>query len=582
MSVLYVILTITLPWLGGLVVWGIGNGRPKAQHWTAIGFSLAAVVAALALPFFTTGDVVLGVPMGERFGVFTFIPDGLGIFLSIIATGVGSLAVIFSKNYMEEEPELGRYYSMVLLFIGAMAGLVLTGSLLALFLFWEITAFCSYTLIAFHNDDPNAVAGGIKALIITQVGGIGLLVGALAINAQLGSYQISDFLARSHELNPTILAFIAFTFLIAAMAKSAQVPLHTWLPDAMEAPTPVSALIHAATMVNAGVYLLIRFYPSLQGVLGWSMSVIIVGFLSALIGGVQACFTHDLKRALAYSTVSQLGYMVYAIGVGAIFASQFHLLNHSVFKALLFLSAGAVIHSLGVRDMREMGGLRIRMPFVFWAFLVGSLALAGIPFANGFFSKELILEVGFVHGPLWIYLGMLVATMLTAFYTVRMLGLVFYGPEAFQKIHLGNQTAMKISLGVLSLGALTTWILAGPFSQMLLTSLPYHSWHHISTVELVAELFSAPATWITLLLIALGAGTWVIWRTRGGKLKEDAPAVEFIQSGLGFEQLNSSIVKLTRGFSAATRLTQTGHLQWNLIGILGALFLSLCLIVLGA
>jgi NADH-quinone oxidoreductase subunit L len=307
-----------------------------------------------------------------------------------------------------------------------------------------------------------------------------------------------------------------------------------------------------------------------------------VGFLSALIGGLQACFTHDLKRALAYSTVSQLGYMVYALGVGAIFASQFHLLNHSVFKALLFLGAGAVIHSLGVRDMREMGGLRKRMPFVFWAFLIGSLALVGIPLTNGFFSKELILEAGFVRGPTWIYLGMLVTTMLTALYTARMLGLVFYGPEVFQKIHLGSQTAIKISLGVLSFGALTTWMVAGPFSQMLLASLPFHSWHDTSTIELVAELISAPATWITLLLIALGAGAWIVWRRRGGKLKEDAPAVEFIQSGLGFEQLNSGIVRLTRGSSAATRLTHTGQLQWNLIGIVGALFLSLCLIIFGA
>ena len=203
-----------------------------------------------------------------------------------------------------------------------------------------------------------------------------------------------------------MLSLIAFGYLAAAAAKSAQVPFQTWLPDAMEAPTPISALIHAATMVNAGVYLLARFYPAFAEVPGWKTAVVAVGLLSALLAAVMALVADDLKRTLAYSTISQLGYMVFGVGVGAIVASQFHLLSHSVFKALLFLGAGAVIHIVGTRDMRQMGGLGRSMPFVRAVFIIGALALAGLPIANGFFSKELVLEEGLAHGPFWAYLGM--------------------------------------------------------------------------------------------------------------------------------------------------------------------------------
>lgn len=582
MPALLIVLTIALPWIGGLLVWWLGGRRSEAQHRTAIGFSLAAAVASIFLLFTTTSEVAFAIPMGALFGDFTFVPDGLGVFMAMIAAVIGCSAVVFSKDYMRGDPELGRYYSLVLLFIGAMAGLVLTGSLLALFLFWEITAFCSYALISFRNDDPKAVYGGIKALIITQIGGVGLLVGALAIFSQLGSYQIEDFLARYDEFEPALLALIGFTFLIAAIAKSAQVPLQTWLPDAMEAPTPVSALIHAATMVNAGVYLLIRFYPSLKGVSGWTDAVIVVGLSSALIGGLHACFTNDLKRALAYSTISQLGFMVYAIGVGAIFAGQFHLLNHSIFKALLFLCAGAVIHALGTRDMRRMGALRGWMPFVFWTFLIGAMALAGIPLANGFFSKELILEHGMRSGPLWAYFGMILATAMTGLYAVRMVGMVFFGQPAGESPKLEMQPAMSTSLGVLSIGVLFSWIIAGAFSRLLLGSLPFHEWHHVSTIEMFIELFQNPITWVTLIIITCSSGGWILWRWRGRRIDESLTMVRFIQTGLGFEGVNRAVVTAAEQLSAAARVTQTGHLQWNLLGIVGAMALILCMILLGA
>jgi len=323
-----IILTICLPWLGALVVWFVGDKRTKLQHSLAAIFSMLAGAAALMLIPYGFDRPTLTLPIGGAFGDFTFSPDGLGVYLAAIATVIGSLAVIFSVDYMRGEAQLGRYYAYVLFFIGAMAGLVLTTNLLLMFVFWEITALCSYALIAFHNDDPKAVAGGIKALIMTQFGGIGLLIGALLLFAYTGSYDINAFIANPHVLPGNVLAVMAFGCLAAAAAKSAQFPFQTWLPDAMEAPTPISALIHAATMVNAGVYLLARFFPAFADVPGWRTTVMVVGMLSAVLAAVMAIAATDLKRVLAYSTVSQLGYMVYAVGAGGIFASQFHLLSH--------------------------------------------------------------------------------------------------------------------------------------------------------------------------------------------------------------------------------------------------------------
>ncbi|MBI2333752.1 MAG: monovalent cation/H+ antiporter subunit A, partial [Chloroflexi bacterium] len=259
MAAILIGLVIGLPWLGAIVLWRTRDETPRLQHTLAVAFSIAAGVASLALIPFASAETVISFPMGRFFGSLTFTADGLAVTLTAIACVIGSLAVVFSVDYMRGEEQLSRYYAFVLLFIGAMTGLLLSGNLLFMFFFWEITALCSYALISFYNDDPKAVAGGIKALIITQVGGVGLLAGALTTYATLGSYQISDLLADAGKMPAGILALVAFGVLAAAAAKSAQFPFHTWLPDAMEAPTPISALIHAATMVNAGVYLLARF-----------------------------------------------------------------------------------------------------------------------------------------------------------------------------------------------------------------------------------------------------------------------------------------------------------------------------------
>ena len=574
-------LVIGLPWLGAFVLWQTRDDVPRLQHTLAVAFSVAAGIASLALIPFASAETAISIPMGRYFGDLTFTADGLAVTLTAIACVVGSLAVVFSVDYMHGEEQLKRYYSFVLLFIGAMTGLLLSGNLLFMFFFWEITALCSYALISFYNDDPKAVAGGIKALIITQVGGVGLLAGALTTYSALGSYQVSDLLAKAGTVPAGLLAVIAFGFLLAAAAKSAQFPFHTWLPDAMEAPTPISALIHAATMVNAGVYLLARFYPAFAHVPGWAMSVLVIGLVSAVISAISALIATDLKRTLAYSTVSQLGYMVYAIGVGGVLASQFHLLSHAVFKALLFLAAGSVIHSVGTRDMRRMGGLGQRMPFVRNVFIVGALALAGVPILNGFWSKELILEIGLEHSPIWAYGLMLLGAGLTAFYTFRMVWLVFFGAER-DHLHVHNAgSAMKIALGILMTGTFVTWLFFGGLNTLLSSTLPFHEIEHESLMELVTATSSAPATWFALLVVALGAGvSWV--RVRGLQLFGRGWLDPLVETSFGFDSLNQIIAKGVNKFAGRLSLTQTGVLSWNVVGILGALLAVLIFLVWSA
>lgn len=577
-----ILLTIGLPWLGALLVWAAGDARPRVQHGLAVVFSVAAGIAALLLIPFATSQVVLSMPIGGAFGDFTFAPDGLGVFLAAVATVIGSLAVIFSVEYMRGEASLGRYYAFVLFFIGAMVGLVLSTNLLLMFFFWEITALTSYALIAFHNDDPKAVAGGVKALIITQFGGLGLLIGALVLFAYTGSYDIQAFIANPSLLPAGALAWMAFGTLAAAAAKSAQFPFQTWLPDAMEAPTPVSALIHAATMVNAGVYLLARFYPAFADVPGWREAVMVTGMLSALMAAIMAAVATDLKRVLAYSTVSQLGYMVYAVGAGGVFASQFHLLSHSVFKALLFLGAGAIIHSTGTRDMRQMGGLGKKMPFVRLVFVIGSLALAGLPIFNGFWSKELILEAGLGQGnPIWLLGVMLLVSGITAFYTYRMVWMVFYG-EARSELHAHDAgPAMKISLSPLAFGTLTTWLLAGSFATLLSETLPAHGISAHSTAEILMEVLTALVTLAAMVLILLGLAAW--WQR--DRLTSVGKALSGLRKAaadsFGFEAVNHAVVNGTQNAAEGLRNSQTGLLNWNVAAMVVAMIVVLAILALG-
>jgi NADH-quinone oxidoreductase subunit L len=582
MTITLVLLTIGLPWVGAFLVWVIGNKHERVQHILAVVFSLAAGGCALSLLPRVSSEPLTVVPIGGVFGDYTFVADGLGVFLSVIATVIGALAVLFSTSYMRGDTQLGRYYAFVLFFIGGMVGLVLTSNLMLMFVFWEITALCSYALIAFHNDDPKAVRGGVKALLITSIGGVGLLAGAVLLYAYTGSFEINSFLADSAKIPVNVLGILAFGFLVAAAAKSAQFPFHTWLPDAMEAPSPISALIHAATMVNAGVYLLARFYPVFKEVPYWREAVMIVGMLSALLAAVMALYSNDLKRVLAYSTVSQLGYMVYAVGAGSVFASQFHLFSHSIFKALLFLAAGAVIHSIGTRDMLQMGGVGKKLPFVRLVFAIGALALVGIPVLNGFWSKEMILEAGLSGGPLWVYIIMVLVAGLTALYTIRCFSMVFLG-EARSDYHAHKvDLPMKAALAPLAAAALVSWLVVGRFSVLLGEhSLPFHAIEALPIKEMIHEVLTLP-TFITLSVIAIGLLLWRI-RTKITGLTDGLKSIRWAaENSFGFEAINDTVVRLTSRIAESLRNTQTGQLSWNVLGIIAAVVILLVYLVLGA
>ena len=584
--------TIGAPWLGALLVWLVGDRRPQAQHLVASLAALSGAAAALLLLrpalWGTTNEAAISLPFGPFIGDVTFVADSLAVFLAVIATSIGSLTVIFSVGYMSGEAQLGRYYALVLAFIGAMCGLVLSGNLLFLFLFWEVTAFCSYALISFYNDDPKAVAAGIKALIITQLGGVGLLIGILVASAWLPDLQVSTLLEQSGSLPGGTLALVAFGFLLAAMAKSAQVPLHIWLPDAMEAPTPVSALIHAATMVNAGVYLLARFYPAFVDVAGWTTLVIVVGLASALLAGLMATTCNDLKRTLAYSTVSQLGFMVTAVGLGAIYESQFYLFSHAIFKALLFLGAGAIIHTVGTRDMRRMGGLWRQMPAVAVPFLIGAAALMGLPFFNGFWSKEILLETALERYPA-VYALLVLCAGITAFYVARMCWLVFFAPAADREAHGHAHPVspfMLVPLALLALGACLAWLLAEPLARWMQATLPFHTVYLLPEWP-VGELISSHtafslSTLIVLTVTGLGVLLWW-WRARSERPTRAGAAVT---GAIGnterfFNDSAQWVSGVTRGSAALLQKTQTGQLNWNVAGLALIAVAMLLLVLLG-
>ncbi len=576
-------LAIFLPWIGALAVLAVGRaGRLRTA--LAIAFAAADGLLCLALIPLAGSVTAFSVSIGGIFGDFSIVADGLGVYLSAIAAVVGCLAVIFSVDYMRGEEGLGRYYALVLFFIGSMVGLVLSSNLLMVVVFWEITAFCSYALISFHSDDPKAVAGGIKALIVTGLGGVGLLGGAFLIYGQLGTFDLPTFLAKASSLRPDLMSWIAFAFLAAAAAKSAQFPFQTWLPDAMEAPTPISALIHAATMVNAGVYLLARVFPACSGVAGWTTTVMAVGAISALLAAIMAIASVDLKRVLAYSTVSQLGFMVFAIGAGGIYQSQFHLFSHSLFKALLFLGAGAVIHTVGTRDMRAMGGLSRKMPLTCAVFVIGALALAGIPPVNGFWSKEMILEAGLSSGMTWAYLIMLATAGLTALYSIRCVWMVFFArPSAEPHAHEAGP-AMKVALIPLAAGTIASWLLAGQFQSLLARTLPLHFAANAElkgTWETAQEVLSSTGTWVAMAVVAAGILAWILWRPRGQRITALEPARRTAEAGLGFESINRGITRAVQWSGERLRVTQSGILNWNVAAIVFAVVVVLAVLAAG-
>src|SRR3989441_8315688 len=411
-----------------------------AAAYLSIVLSAASLVAAVA-----AWRVSAAGGFTER--LFTWIPadagplavvgvlaDGDSTLMLILVALVSFLVQVYSLGYLSDEalPSLGRYYTYQSLFAFSMMGLVLAPNFVQLFICWELVGLCSYLLIGYWYTRPEAARAAVKAFWITKAGDTGMVVGIVLLWYQTGTFDFLQLLqlADTGLIPLEGLGVITFCIYLGAAGKSAQFPFHVWLPDAMEGPTPVSALIHAATMVTAGVYLLVRtdwlfaLTPNVLVMVAW------IGAFTALLAAGLACVQDDIKRVLAYSTVSQLGYMMTAIGAGVASAGFFHLLTHGLFKALLFLGAGAVIHAVGSNDLPRMGGLARRMPQTAIVFIVGTLSLAGIPLFGGFLSKEEILGAVWAGGLTGPFALLMLVAFLTAFYMFRVVFLAFFGTPA--------------------------------------------------------------------------------------------------------------------------------------------------------
>ena len=457
MKTLYPLVPLA-PLAGSIVAGLFGRwvGRRGAHTVTILGV-LVAFLASVAIYFdvkagntFNGPLYVWGTSDGLSFQV-GFLIDPLTVMMMLVVTFVSLMVHIYTIGYMADDPGYTRFFSYISLFTFSMLMLVMANNFLQLFFGWEAVGLVSYLLIGFWYTRPSAIYANLKAFLVNRVGDFGFLLGIGLVAAYAGSLDYTEVFAKAEHLAgltetvtgwPLVTA-ICIALFVGAMGKSAQVPLHVWLPDSMEGPTPISALIHAATMVTAGIFMVARMSPLFELSDTALSFVLIIGATTALFMGFLGIVQNDIKRVVAYSTLSQLGYMTVALGASAYSAAVFHLMTHAFFKALLFLAAGSVIIGMHHdQDMRNMGGLRKYMPITWITALIGSLALIGTPFFSGFYSKDIIIEAvaeANVFGAGYAYFCVLAGVFVTAFYTFRMYFLVFHGTERFGKAHHGHE-----------------------------------------------------------------------------------------------------------------------------------------------
>ncbi|MEP6908921.1 MAG: NADH-quinone oxidoreductase subunit L [Actinomycetota bacterium] len=488
----------------------------------------------------------------------TLLVDPLSIFMMLIVSGVGALIVGYSIGYMDGDPEERRYFAYMALFVFSMLLLVQGGNLLLLLVGWGLVGLSSYLLIGFHHERRSAVAAAKKAFIMNAFGDATMALAFFLLIQRTGSLEFaSSFSWAGGEGGSWALNLVALGLLGGAVAKSAQLPLQTWLPDAMEGPTPVSALIHAATMVTAGVYLLVRTSPIFEAAPHVQQLAAGLGAATLLIAGLIALVQVDIKRVIAYSTMSQIGYMFLGAGLGAYANSMFHLMTHAFFKALLFLAAGLVIHALvGEQDMRKMGGMRRFLPRTYVAFLVGGLALTGVPPFSGFFSKDSILASALAagwYGQILFVVG-LIGAFLTGLYTFRMIFLVFGGepsPYAREHFHRPDRSEPWVWMG-LSVGALAVLAVVGGWIQIA------GLWHPLTdffkpTVEPLVDPSGTQDLVASILAVGLGiAGALMAWAMYSARTLSVPRASGLLEHKFYFDELYDWVfyrptVILTRG-----------------------------------
>jgi NADH-quinone oxidoreductase subunit L len=539
---------LVLPLAGFAFTALVGRRLGKGAHWVAVGvIFLAWLIAMIAVVNVLTGTApaIEGTDShGYIVGPWEWIPaagfhvdiglyvDELSACLLIVVTTIGLLVHIYSVGYMAHDPGYWRFFAYLNLFMFSMLLLVLADSWLVVFVAWELVGLSSYLLIGFWYRKRSAALAAKKAFIVNRVGDLGFALGIMAIFLNTGTLEIRHSLEIL--LSPTLAAFpipvpvVALLVFAGAMGKSAQFPLHVWLPDAMEGPTPVSALIHAATMVNAGVYLVARANPLFAAAPSAMVVVAAIGIFTAILAASIAMTQTDIKRVLAYSTLSQLGYMFAALGVGAFTAAIFHLMTHGFFKGLLFLGSGSVIHAVHEeQDMRRMGGLAGKIPITYVTMLIGSFAIAGIPPLAGFFSKDEILGEAFKLGFPWIWAIGLFVALLTAFYMFLLMGLTFWGAfrgpkELWDRIH-ESPSVMTVPLILLAIPSAVIGLALGlPFGASII-----HGWLEPvfrEAVELLGhaeaeyQLFGIDGALIGASVAVAAVGVALAWRYFGADI----------------------------------------------------------------
>ncbi len=608
-------LLVVFPALGALILLVAGR---RANGWGHI-LGCATVIASFVYGVLLFSSIA-GMPQGgqvRELHMFSWIPvnalqvdfglrlDPLAMVFVLLITGVGSLIHIYSIGYMahdqegrtgRDNTERRRFFAYLNLFVAAMLVLVLGNSFVTLYLGWEGVGLASYLLIGFWQGRPSAAAAATKAFVMNRVGDVGLALAIFLLFANLGTTQYTEVFARAGELTPGVLLAITLLLLLGACGKSGQVPLQAWLPDAMEGPTPVSALIHAATMVTAGVYLIARSNPLFTLSPGGQLAVTIVGAVTLLVGCIIGCAYDDIKKVLAYSTVSQIGYMMLAVGLGpAGYAlGIMHLLTHGFFKAGLFLGAGSVMHGMNDEvDMRKFGGLYRFMPITFATFGLGYLALIGFPFLSGYYSKDAIIEAAFGQEGWrgWVFGGAaMLGAAITAFYMTRLVLMTFFGEKRWEKLNAENApgganrafhphespAVMTAPMIVLAVGSVAAGMFFAGGDRLVGFLAPSLGELH------EAEHTAIPHAMIPVLTVALSAlGVLIAWLVVGRKPvpverpERVSPIVRAARADLGGNALNNFLaVRPTFGLARGLVTVDQKGVDGTVNGIAGFLGFS--------
>src|SRR5687768_6399962 len=547
------------PLLGAIVAGLFGRqvGRTGAHAVTIGGVGISFLLSAQVLYQLATGvadpfnqNVYTFFEVGSHVAHVGFMVDRLTAMMMAVVTFVSLLVHVYTIGYMAEDPGYQRFFSYISLFTFSMLMLVMANNFLQLFFGWEAVGLVSYLLIGFWYTRESAIYANLKAFLVNRVGDFGFLLGIALILAHFGTLDYDEVFGAAPGL-ASEMTLICVLLFIGAMGKSAQFPLHVWLPDSMEGPTPISALIHAATMVTAGIFMVARMSPLYELSETARSVVLVIGAITALFMGLVALTQYDIKRVVAYSTLSQLGYMTAALGASAYSAAIFHLMTHAFFKALLFLAAGSVIIALHhEQDMRRMGGLKKTMPITYWTMLIGAISSAGIPGFAGFFSKDAIIEA--VHhsptpGSMFAYICVVVCVFVTAAYTFRMVFMAFHGPERFDKHHPPHESppVVTVPLVLLAIPSIFSGWLIGEvvFGNYFAESLPAPDPNYYGIWSFILHGFVSLPFWLAVAGIL--TAVFLYWRKTdlpNRIARGFGPVYALVERKYGFDEMYSLIL----------------------------------------